>query len=75
MMEREHRDAADALRIVRELTRGYVASEDGCTTYHVAMSELSQFERDLHRHVHLENNLLFPHAIALERSSWSHDRS
>ncbi len=66
MMEREHREAADDLRIVRELTRGYTVPEDGCTTYRVCMAELARFERDLHRHVHLENNVLFPKAVALE---------
>lgn len=74
MMEREHRDAADGLRILRELTHEYATPADGCTTYAVTMDELGQFERDLHRHVHLENNLLFPKAIALENGSWSHDR-
>ena len=66
MMEREHREAADELRIIRELTHGYVASDDGCTTYAVCMAELDRFERDLHRHVHLENNVLFPKAVELE---------
>jgi regulator of cell morphogenesis and NO signaling len=66
MMEREHREAADDLRIIRELTNGYVAPADGCTTYVVCMAELERFECDLHRHVHLENNVLFPKAIALE---------
>jgi regulator of cell morphogenesis and NO signaling len=66
MMEREHRDAADELRFIRELTNGYVAPMDGCTTYRVCMAELERFERDLHRHVHLENNILFPKAVALE---------
>lgn len=66
MMEREHREAADELRIIRELTHGYVAPVDGCTTYAVCMAELHRFERDLHRHVHLENNVLFPKAVALE---------
>jgi regulator of cell morphogenesis and NO signaling len=66
MMEREHRDAADALRIIRELTGGYAAPADGCATYRVCMAELAQFERDLHRHVHLENNVLFPKTVALE---------
>jgi len=69
MMEREHRDAADALRIIRELTGGYVAPGDGCTTYRVCMAELAQFERDLHRQVHLENNVLFPRSVALENQS------
>jgi regulator of cell morphogenesis and NO signaling len=66
MMEREHREAADELRIIRELTHGYVAPDDGCATYAACMAELDRFERDLHRHVHLENNVLFPRAVALE---------
>lgn len=74
MLEREHREAADELRIIRELTAGYATPEDGCTTYTVCMAELDQFERDLHRHVHLENNVLFPRAAALENGSWNDDR-
>jgi regulator of cell morphogenesis and NO signaling len=67
MMEREHQEVGDALRIIRELTRGYATPEDGCTTYAIAMAELLQFERDLHRHVHLENNVLFPAALRIEK--------
>jgi regulator of cell morphogenesis and NO signaling len=67
MMEREHQEAGDALRLIRELTRGYAVPADGCTTYEIGMAELRQFERDLHRHVHLENNVLFPAAVAIER--------
>jgi regulator of cell morphogenesis and NO signaling len=74
MMEREHREAADELRVIRELTNGYTAPADGCATYAVCMAELAQFERDLHRHVHLENNVLFPKAVALEDSICGHDR-
>jgi len=74
MLEREHRDAADELRMIRELTGGYATPVDGCTTYAVCMAELDQFERDLHRHVHLENNVLFPRAVALENGSWRDDR-
>lgn len=70
MMEREHRDAGDELRLIRELTNGYVPPADGCTTYRVCFAQLAEFERDLHRHVHLENNVLFPKAIELERASW-----
>lgn len=66
MMEREHQEAGDGMRIVRELTRGYAPPADGCTTYAVCMQELHRFERDLHEHVHLENNVLFPKAIDLE---------
>jgi regulator of cell morphogenesis and NO signaling len=67
MMEREHRGAADELDTIRELTCDYSAPSDGCTTYRVCMAELQRFEDDLHRHVHLENNVLFPRAIALEQ--------
>jgi regulator of cell morphogenesis and NO signaling len=67
MMEREHQDAGDEMRLIRELTSGYTSPADGCTTYRVTFAELAQFERDLHRHVHLENNLLFPKAVALEQ--------
>ena len=66
MMEREHQEVGDALRLIRELTRGYAAPDDGCTTYAITMAELLQFERDLHRHVHLENNVLFPAAMQIE---------
>ena len=66
MMEREHRDAADHLQTVRYLTNGFAAPADGCSTYVVCMAELGDFERDLHRHVHLENNVLFPAAVRLE---------
>lgn len=74
MMEREHQDAGDAMRTLRELANNYTAPADGCTTYAVTMSELDAFEKDLHRHVHLENNVLFPHAIALEDQLWSGPR-
>ena len=69
MMEREHREAADELRVIRELTNGYTPPADGCATYQVCMAELDRFERDLHRHVHLENNVLFPRAVELEKAS------
>ena len=66
MMRREHREAADEMEAIRSLTGGYVPPADGCTTYNVCLAELRRFEEDLHRHVHLENNVLFPKAIALE---------
>jgi regulator of cell morphogenesis and NO signaling len=69
MMEREHREVTDALRIIRELTNGYTAPPDGVMTYDVCMAELAQFEGDLHRHVHLENNILFPKAVELEHQA------
>jgi regulator of cell morphogenesis and NO signaling len=69
MMEREHEQAGDGVRTIRELTGGYTVPADGCTTYEVCMAELERFEHDLHRHVHLENNVLFPRAIAIENGS------
>lgn len=66
MMEREHRDAANALRTIRDLTADYSPPADGCSTYQVCMSELRAFDQDLHRHIHLENNVLFPRAVRLE---------
>jgi len=69
MMEREHRDAGDEMQTIRTLTNDYTPPADGCTTYAVCMAELRGFDRDLRRHVHLENNILFPRAIALEHGS------
>jgi regulator of cell morphogenesis and NO signaling len=69
MMEREHREAGDELQLIRTLTNGYTPPSDGCTTYRVTLAELAQFERDLHLHVHLENNILFPRAVELEQLS------
>lgn len=66
MMEREHQDAGDGLYQIRELSAKYQPPADACTTYRVSFKELQEFEEDLHRHVHLENNILFPSAIRLE---------
>jgi regulator of cell morphogenesis and NO signaling len=67
MMEREHLEAAEGLKVMRELTRDYSVPADGCSTYAECMAELADFERDLYRHVRLENNVLYPRAVALER--------
>ncbi|MEX2116906.1 MAG: iron-sulfur cluster repair di-iron protein [Bacteroidota bacterium] len=71
MMEAEHQAAGGELATVRMLTNNYIAPEDACMTYRVSFQELQQFEEDLHRHVHLENNILFPKAIALEEEAKS----
>ena len=67
MMEREHRAAGDEMQRIRQLTDGYTPPSDACSTYRVAFEELARFDEDLHRHVHLENNVLFPEAVALEQ--------
>jgi len=66
VMEMEHEAAGGALDRIRELTRDYREPADACTTYAITLQELEAFEQDLHAHVHLENNVLFPRAIALQ---------
>lgn len=66
MMETEHQNAGDELSAIRSLSSEYKAPADACATYRLVYAELQAFERDLHRHVHLENNVLFPRAIELE---------
>lgn len=66
MMEMEHESAGGALEEIRALTAGYTPPESACFSYKTLYSALAEFEADLHQHVHLENNILFPRAIALE---------
>lgn len=68
VMEQEHEFAGNHLFRIAELTDQYTAPEDACTTYRVAFAKLQEFEQDLHRHVHLENNVLFPKAKEMELS-------
>ncbi len=65
MMEEEHESAGEVMARIREITEGYTPPVDGCATYRVCFQELRAFEQDLHAHVHLENNILFPKARAL----------
>lgn len=67
MMMHEHSVEGDRLARITELTSGYTAPADGCTTYRVAFAMLREFEEDLHHHIHLENNIMFPRAIQLEQ--------
>lgn len=60
VMEMEHEHAGALLEDIRRLTDNYTPPVDACTTFKVSLAELKAFEEDLHRHVHLENNLLFP---------------
>jgi regulator of cell morphogenesis and NO signaling len=71
VMEAEHRFVGDAMAEMRHLTDGFVPPGDACATYRVCLHELDAFERDLHEHVHLENNLLFPKAVTLESAGRS----
>lgn len=67
MMETEHQHAGDELYAIRHLSSNYTPPEDACTTYRITFQELQDFERDLHRHIHLENNILFPMAVRMEQ--------
>lgn len=68
MMEHEHDSAGQALRAIRETSSGYKAPADGCISYKTLYRALEAFEADLHQHIHLENNILFPRAIAMEKA-------
>jgi regulator of cell morphogenesis and NO signaling len=68
MMEHEHDSAGNALRTLRETSRGYTAPPDACVSYQTLYKALAEFEADLHQHIHLENNILFPRAIKMEKA-------
>jgi len=67
MMSLEHDTAGDILRRLRKLSADYMAPADGCLSYKTFYAALEAFEQDLHQHIHLENNLLFPKAVELEQ--------
>lgn len=66
-MEAEHSNAGGAMEEIRKLTNNYTPPADACNTFQLTYKELEDFEKDLHIHVHLENNILFPKAIELEK--------
>jgi regulator of cell morphogenesis and NO signaling len=68
VIESEHEKAGALMHEINMISDGYTSPADGCTSFRVLYSELEAFEADLHIHVHLENNILFPKAIELEKS-------
>ena len=66
MLSQEHTHEGDRFRKIRELSNDYTPPADACITYKVTFSMLEEFESDLHKHIHLENNILFAKAIELE---------
>lgn len=66
MMSMEHDQAGELLAALREVTGGYRVPEDGCASYRSLYERLAALEADTHRHIHLENNVLFLAAVALE---------
>ncbi len=69
MMEAEHQEAGDALERIRELSNDHKAPKGACNTFRMVYGELKDFADDLHQHIHLENNILFPKAQELEKGN------
>jgi regulator of cell morphogenesis and NO signaling len=68
MMMHEHDAAGEALRELRRASHGHNPPPDACGSYQALYKALAVFEADLHQHIHLENNILFPRAVEMERS-------
>jgi regulator of cell morphogenesis and NO signaling len=69
MMMHEHDSAGQALHEMRELSAGYTPPQDACVSFQTLYRALDEFEQDLHQHIHLENNILFPRAVKMEQES------
>lgn len=67
MMMHEHTTEGERFEKIAQLTHNYAPPADACNTYRVTFAMLQDFENDLHKHIHLENNILFPKAIKLEK--------
>lgn len=73
MMMLEHDAAGDFLREMRQVSNDYALPDGACPSFTALYFGLEELERDLHRHIHLENNVLFPQAIALEEKIFGED--
>ncbi len=67
VMEQEHEVEGERFKTISRLTQNYTCPPDGCATFQVTYKTLQDFETDLHRHIHLENNILFKKALILEK--------
>ncbi|MDG2194745.1 MAG: iron-sulfur cluster repair di-iron protein [Polaribacter sp.] len=67
MMQDEHENAGDIFKTIAKLSNQYTPPEGACNTFKALYAKLEEFEQDLHQHIHLENNILFPKAILLEQ--------
>jgi regulator of cell morphogenesis and NO signaling len=68
LIKEEHDTVGQRFKKIAALTKNYTAPADTCNTYKVTFAMLKEFERDLHKHIHLENNILFPKSVALEKA-------
>ena len=69
VMMREHEAAGEILKTIRELSNDFAVPEDGCLSYQTLYNALEELEKDLHQHIHLENNILFPRSLAMEEKA------
>ena len=69
MMEHEHEAVGNNLAVIRSITNDYAIPQDACASYKLLFKMLEDFEGDLHTHIHLENNILFPKALKLEKEN------
>ena len=69
MMMADHQNEGDRFKEISRLSMNYQPPHDACATYEVTLKQLGDFEGDLHRHIHLENNILFPKALELEQKN------
>lgn len=68
-MFKEHDQEGERFRKIAELSNNYTPPADACNTYRITFALLNEFEEDLHLHIHLENNILFPKSIELEKQA------
>jgi regulator of cell morphogenesis and NO signaling len=66
-METEHVDVGKSMDEINRLSNGFATPKDACSSYRALYAKLNEFEQDLHRHIHLENNILFPKTIQMEK--------
>lgn len=71
LMESEHEQEGSRFKKIAALTDGFTPPKDACQTYRVAFMVLQEFETDLHKHIHLENNILFPNALTMYKNAFS----
>lgn len=68
-MMREHDAAGEILKAIRRLSNDFATPKDGCISYQTLYKALEELEADLHQHIHLENNVLFPRSLELEQNA------
>lgn len=70
-LEDDHQEVGKTFKRISKLTNNYFIPEDACTSFKILYLKLQQFEEELHKHIHIENNILFPKAKKLERSFYN----